>query len=106
MAKGAKQIRTWYDRVRDLQHRLECEVEQDRIRLARLYNEKERNSRRKVGYIKCGELDMKITLSETVLGEKEDMARALKEYADMHDELEGRFNEKWTMREGARWFKK
>lgn len=106
MAKGEKQIRTWYDRVRDLQHRLECEVDGDRIRLARLYNEKERNSKRKDGYIKCGELDMKITLSETVLGEKEDMARALKEYADMHDEMNVRFNEKWTMREGARWCKK
>ena len=106
MAKGAKQIRTWYDRVRDLQHRLECEVEQIKLSLERLYNETERNPKSKVGYIKNGELDMKITLSETVLGEKEDMARALKEYADTHDEVEGRFNEKWTQREGARWFKK
>lgn len=105
MAKGEKQIRTWYDRVRDLQHRLECEAEQIKLNLQRLYNAKKRSERRG-GLSLDGTVDMKITLSETVLGEKEDMARALKEYADMHDEMNVRFNDKWTMREGARWCKK
>lgn len=83
----------------------ECETEQIKLNLQRLYNAKKRSERRG-GLSLDGTLDIKITLSETVLGEKEDMARALKEYADMHDEMNVRFNEKWTMREGARWCKK
>lgn len=85
--------KAWVKRMLDLAHRYECQVENDdKIKLAKLYAERERIMRKSVK-VGLATVDMQIDVLETVIKEREDTVRALLEYAELMPRVDERVKE-------------